>query len=124
MRIPAAASLADLHLVIQTLFGWDGDHLHAFTAENGVRVGDIDEAEEKHSISLYRVLPRVGSRLDYLYDFGPCWKHSVTLEGSEVVPARAGIFPCLSPACAVSRPQSSSSMSIGGVARIGFSHWG
>ncbi len=81
VRIPAAASLADLHLVIQALFGWDGDHLHAFTAENGLRFGDIDEAEDEDSTSLYRVLPRVGSRLDYLYDFGASWKHTVTLEG-------------------------------------------
>ena len=30
VRLPAAATLADLHQVIQVLFGWDGDHLHLF----------------------------------------------------------------------------------------------
>ncbi len=28
--VPALATLGDLHRVIQTVFGWDGDHLHAF----------------------------------------------------------------------------------------------
>jgi len=28
--MPATANLAALHLVIQALYGWDGDHLHAF----------------------------------------------------------------------------------------------
>jgi hypothetical protein len=28
--VPALATLGDLHRVIQIVFGWDGDHLHAF----------------------------------------------------------------------------------------------
>jgi len=28
--VPSLATLGDLHRVIQTVFGWDGDHLHAF----------------------------------------------------------------------------------------------
>ena len=28
--IPATANLGALHLVIQALYGWDGDHLHLF----------------------------------------------------------------------------------------------
>jgi hypothetical protein len=28
--VPAAATLGDLHAVIQVVFGWDGDHLHVF----------------------------------------------------------------------------------------------
>jgi hypothetical protein len=30
VRLPVIATLGDLHQVIQILFGWDGDHLHAF----------------------------------------------------------------------------------------------
>jgi pRiA4b ORF-3-like protein len=30
VRLPATATLADLHQVIQVLFGWDRDHLHLF----------------------------------------------------------------------------------------------
>jgi len=30
VRLPVTATLADLHEVIQVLFGWDGDHLHLF----------------------------------------------------------------------------------------------
>jgi hypothetical protein len=29
--MPLAATLGDLHQAIHVLFGWDGDHLHAFT---------------------------------------------------------------------------------------------
>jgi hypothetical protein len=32
VQLPVAASLGDLHEVIQVLFGWDGDHLHVFRA--------------------------------------------------------------------------------------------
>ena len=28
--VPSLATLGDLHRVIQIVFGWDGDHLHAF----------------------------------------------------------------------------------------------
>jgi hypothetical protein len=31
--VPVMATLGDLHVVIQILFGWDGDHLHEFTVE-------------------------------------------------------------------------------------------
>jgi len=31
VRMSLAATLGDLHRAIQVLFGWDGDHLHAFT---------------------------------------------------------------------------------------------
>jgi len=30
--VPAIGTLGSLHQVIQVLYGWDGDHLHAFTA--------------------------------------------------------------------------------------------
>ena len=40
VRLPAAATLADLHQVIQVLFGWDGDHLHLF------RVGKKQYADQ------------------------------------------------------------------------------
>lgn len=30
VRLPVIATLGDLHQLIQLLFGWDGDHLHAF----------------------------------------------------------------------------------------------
>ena len=40
VRMPLAATLGDLHRAIQVLFGWDGDHLHAFTVA-GVRYSDL-----------------------------------------------------------------------------------
>ena len=30
IRVPGATSLADLHYVIQTIYGWDDEHLHQF----------------------------------------------------------------------------------------------
>ena len=80
--VPATATLGDLHVVIQVLFGWDGDHLHVFEAgkkqysdtfvnlegtwdEEAVRVGDA-------------MAP--GGRILYTYDLGACWEHEITLE--------------------------------------------
>src|ERR1035437_638473 len=39
VQLPVIASLGDLHRVIQVLFGWDGDHLHAFARSEERRVG-------------------------------------------------------------------------------------
>lgn len=51
--IPATANLAALHLVIQALYGWSGDHLHAFRVrrkyrgDSPVEYPDYDSDEEQ-----------------------------------------------------------------------------
>jgi len=87
LRLPAAATLGQVHHVIQMAFGWEDSHLHDFEAggqrysrpEFGLeafqgRVHDEDKA------TLAAVAPGVGSRLRYTYDFGDSWEHELVVE--------------------------------------------
>ena len=80
VRLPVIATLGDLHQVIQILFGWDGDHLHAF------RVGRraysdpffaLEDAADEDG-SRVRDACRPGVKVGYEYDFGASWQHEIT----------------------------------------------
>ncbi|MFI9384341.1 hypothetical protein [Kutzneria sp. NPDC052558] len=74
--------LGDLHVVIQAVMGWGGDHLHQFTI-NGKQFSDgsydLDIGDEWR-VDLADVLPRPGATADYLYDFGDSWLHAIKVE--------------------------------------------
>jgi hypothetical protein len=79
VRLPVAATLGDLHWVIQILFGWDGDHLHAFHAggrtysdPNFALEATLDEDEIR-----VRDACRPGVKAGYEYDFGASWEHEI-----------------------------------------------
>ncbi|SPE28314.1 conserved hypothetical protein [Candidatus Sulfopaludibacter sp. SbA3] len=89
LLVPAGATLAYLHDVLQTAMGWDDDHLHEFSA--GQRrfgranpeerfLGMPSEEEDERMVSLSSVLARVGSKVIYTYDFGDGWEHAIVLE--------------------------------------------
>jgi hypothetical protein len=85
--VPAAATLADLHAVIQAAMGWQNAHLHQFRIagryygpqgadlhlepEDGVRLGQVITTDPP---------PETPTVLDYLYDFGDDWEHQVIVE--------------------------------------------
>jgi hypothetical protein len=82
VRLPVTATLADLHEVIQVLFGWDGDHLHLFDVGKK-RYGDPFVAlEGTGDEDAVRVRDAVapGGKIMYTYDLGACWEHEITLE--------------------------------------------
>jgi Plasmid pRiA4b ORF-3-like protein len=82
VRLPVTATLADLHVVIQVLFGWDGDHLHLFQVGKKQysdpfmsleRTGDEDAIRVRDATS-------AGGKIAYTYDLGEEWRHEITLE--------------------------------------------
>jgi hypothetical protein len=81
---PSTVTLGDLHVVIQILFGWDGDHLHQFEI-GGKRYSDPffdlggDEQDES-GVRLRDVFAGVAKKIRYEYDFGASWWHEITLE--------------------------------------------
>lgn len=83
--MPATASLADLHRVIQVLFGWDGDHLHAFTVGQK-RYSDpfynLDalEMSDEYEMRLRDAFTAGTNKIIYAYDFGAGWRHEIALE--------------------------------------------
>lgn len=80
VRLPVTATLGDLHWVIQILFGWDGDHLHAFRV-NGRAYSDpdfaLDDTADEDDIRV-RDACRPGVKVGYEYDFGTSWQHEIT----------------------------------------------
>ncbi|GAB3732692.1 plasmid pRiA4b ORF-3 family protein [Nocardiopsis nanhaiensis] len=85
--------LDEVHDILQAVFAWDDDHLHKF-GKGGKRFYDRDTAhflspydlEEgetglaEDQVRLDEVLERKADRLFYLYDFGNCWEHVLTLQ--------------------------------------------
>ncbi len=82
--VPSTATLAQLHQVIQELFGWWNYHLHEFEID-GVSYG-IDDGEgwgdppvDERRTRLGAVVA-AGSRFRYVYDFGDDWHHLIEVE--------------------------------------------
>ncbi|MFG2084845.1 MULTISPECIES: plasmid pRiA4b ORF-3 family protein [unclassified Spirillospora] len=93
--LPSDASLGALHDVIQVAFGWEHAHLHLFEElQRGGRrwseagMLEYSDAFDEDAATLDQVLPRAGTRLRYIYDFGDGWDHLITVE--EVREAGAG----------------------------------
>ena len=100
VRMPLAATLGDLHRAIQVLFGWDGDHLHAFTVAD-VRYSDplfdLEETADEEAVRLRDAFPASARKpVRYEYDFGAGWVHEVTRTGSSHVAPGEAVPRCLS----------------------------
>ncbi len=87
LEIPLALRLDRPHLVIQTAMGWTDTHLYEF------RVGDMEwgipDADwgpssgplDARKTTLADVIEDTGKKtLEYLYDFGDGWEHTVKVE--------------------------------------------
>jgi hypothetical protein len=83
VRLPATATLDELHQVIQIVFDWDDDHLHVFTV-NGRRYADpffgLEETADEFRARLGKVAPNAGAALTYVYDLGDHWEHRILVE--------------------------------------------
>jgi hypothetical protein len=103
VQVPGIITLAALHDVLQTVFGWTDTHLHQF--EIAVRrfgvPGDFDEEilDEAQVIVSEAVGPSV-KRFLYIYDFGDNWEHEIVVE--KIIIGNAGIEQ---PLCLAGRRQ-------------------
>jgi Plasmid pRiA4b ORF-3-like protein len=80
--VPAVATLGDLHVVIQVLFGWDGDHLHVFEVgkkQYSDPFVNLEETGDEDAVRVRDVM-EPGGTIAYTYDLGACWEHEITLE--------------------------------------------
>ena len=71
--MPLAATLGDLHRAVQVLFGWDGDHLHAFTVAGHVSdpLFGLEETADEEAARLRDAFPATAPKpVRYEYDFG------------------------------------------------------
>ena len=99
IEVPSEIKLSDLSDALEAAMGWYGGHLHAFQA-GGVtyELPDPDgfgfgqRAVDERKARLGEVLPTVGSKMRWDYDFGDGWEHDVLVEAVE--PRRSdAIYP-------------------------------
>ena len=85
--VPAAATLPELHELLQAAMGWVDAHLHEFVTdqarygvpdEDGLDATCLDESRLDESRARLRDL---GPRWMYRYDFGDDWVHDVEVLG-------------------------------------------
>jgi hypothetical protein len=86
VEVPLAATLAELHDVIQIVMPWDDCHLFQFEvagAVYGVPDAEMDFAPDMSdaaAISLSDIVADGVKKFAYVYDFGDDWRHDITIE--------------------------------------------
>ena len=86
--IPSDFTFYKLHHTVQIVMGWENYHLYEFSIDS-YRIGQQFEEDgfngpneiiDSKTIKIGDVLKSKGQKLDYLYDFGDYWQHTLTLE--------------------------------------------
>ncbi len=93
--LPATASLSTLHRVVQILYGWDGDHLHAFRVRRATYSDPsfgLEYARSEYHMAVQHALAAGGGKIVYEYDFGAGWTHEIALQ-KKLPRDRAGVYP-------------------------------
>jgi hypothetical protein len=93
VEVPGDLTLAGLHEVIQTVFEWEGSHLHVFETPLG-EFGDGDVAlGHRHDgeVTVDQVL-QGNARIGYVYDYGDYWEHVIRVE-SVKEPEPGTVYP-------------------------------
>lgn len=86
--VPADATLAGLHRVIQAAMGWQDAHLWRFQARGVEYSEGALEGSRSASGTRLQDVARPGDVLRYEYDFGDSWEHRVRVE--KALPAEPG----------------------------------
>ena len=106
IQVPSTCTFWDLHSYIQDAFGWTNSHLHQFIYTDahtdnkiskpiiiGIPMEPVLEDEEpvlpgwEHKLKPY--ITGETSKIEYIYDFGDNWQHTIELE--HILPAEQGI---------------------------------
>ena len=84
LLVPADATIAGLHAVVQAAFGWDGEHLHRFVIHGGEYgigyVGGVGFRDDPHQVHVVDLGLRPTERFVYDYDFTDGWRLDLRLE--------------------------------------------
>jgi hypothetical protein len=110
LRLPANATLADLHWVLQTAFDWTNSHMHHFMHRLGTDdvayygkpdknmlpdLGFGHDTRDEKKARLCNLLEKAGDICHYEYDFGDSWMHEIALEEIVEAPVRPAAATCL-----------------------------
>ncbi len=102
-------TLHDLHKAIQISMGWNNAHLYEFLAQRGNQevqfiLPEYLEFTEKEEVivndpklfSLKSIFVNNGDSIEYVYDFGDGWRHSVVMRGRTYEKSMFGQPVCVS----------------------------
>jgi hypothetical protein len=77
-------TFADMHHIIQTVMGWEDDHLHQFALSKYDYIGNVGqmpgEVEDERKIPVKKIFGAPKVKITYEYDFGDGWEHELILE--------------------------------------------
>lgn len=86
VRVPSTSTLLQLHHAIQAAMGWTNSHLFQFEFQ-GSRFGYPDPefggVTDAKTVKVKDIFTEVGQAVEYEYDFGDTWLHSVTVNAIE-----------------------------------------
>jgi len=84
LLVPGHTSVAGLHTVLQTAFGWCGEHLHRLVihgTEYGIAyVGGPGFRDDARTVRLDELGLRLGERFTYEYNFTAGWQADLRVE--------------------------------------------
>jgi hypothetical protein len=99
LLVVSTTSIAELHEILQSAFGWSGEHVHRFLihgAAYGIpHVGGIVFREDARGVPLSRFRLHCGERFCYEYDFTADWKLDIRLEGVLPFDSKRALPSCI-----------------------------
>ncbi|MGP1375190.1 MAG: plasmid pRiA4b ORF-3 family protein [Almyronema sp.] len=96
-QVRADSSLAQLHVIVQAVMGWQNLHPHEFKID-GDRYGLLDpeldrSLKDEQQVYLGELIPQAQTQFTYFYDFGDGWLHRIWVEA--ILPlAPQQSYPC------------------------------
>ncbi|MCY3806052.1 MAG: plasmid pRiA4b ORF-3 family protein [bacterium] len=92
LEVPSDMTLGDLSGALVRTMGWEGYHLHVFTADGTAcwPAGNDDwsDYEDEARYRVGDVLPRSRMTMDWEYDMGDSWSHEIVVQS--IAPAGSG----------------------------------
>jgi hypothetical protein len=86
-------SIAELHAILQLVFGWSDDRLHQLLIHGkdyGITyIGGPSFANDPDTVRLTDLRFRPGERFCYEYNFYASWRHEIRLE--QILPAARAV---------------------------------
>jgi hypothetical protein len=84
INVPSNITLALLHDIVQVAMGWQNQHMYAFDYEEA-SFGEVFPEDDNgmypaDKVKLNELLKTVRDKLNYVYDMGDNWEHTLVLE--------------------------------------------
>lgn len=117
LAVRGSTTLRELHFYIQAVMGWENMHLYHFVkkgvshdmdisfADKNLLEEDISATNDDHIHFVCDVFNNPEDKLEYTYDFGDDWHHTITLLKIETNPYEYPALPAMIMAEGVAPPE-------------------